>query len=235
MNSSVPWAAESFADAAQSIASTSSPGWYCRELATSDPLPRFALWALPKASTIRRRRGTSGKLSSVGALMALTVRQWYDLAVAAERTLRPRCRRETARPEVLQRRNSTDLPDLDQERRRKQDPVADHRKEQELDVLGEHVVASGKQRPAAGSALQCEAAANGRPDRDDVELAGHPDEVDDPPLQELVHVHRRRRVLQGGDVLDLHDGLEVAERMTVELVPHDVQLVVAPGIAERRP
>src|SRR5919108_1573536 len=152
MNSSVPWAAESFADAAQSIASTSSPGWYCRELATSDPLPRFALWALPKASPIRRRRGTSGK-----------------------------------------------------------------------------------QRPAAGSALECEAAANGRPDRDDVELAGHPDEVDDPPLQELVHVHRRRRVLQGGDVLDLHDGLEVAERMTVELVPHDVQLVVAPGIAERRP
>ena len=39
MNSSAPRASESFADAAQSILSMSSPGWYGREPATSEPEP----------------------------------------------------------------------------------------------------------------------------------------------------------------------------------------------------
>jgi hypothetical protein len=47
MNSSVPRADESRADAFQSIASTSSPGWYGRDPATSDPCPRRALVSPP--------------------------------------------------------------------------------------------------------------------------------------------------------------------------------------------
>ena len=49
---------------AQSIASTSSPAWYGRELATSEPGPRRALRSVPNARPISRRRGTSGKVSS---------------------------------------------------------------------------------------------------------------------------------------------------------------------------
>src|SRR5918992_4318908 len=98
MNSSVSCAAESFADAAQSIVSKSSPGWYGLELATSEPLPRLALCALPKASPISRRRGTSGKLSSVGPL---TVRlgEWDDFAVPAERCFGSRHCRHAPRAE----------------------------------------------------------------------------------------------------------------------------------------
>src|SRR5687768_12565658 len=122
MNSSVSWADDSFAEAAQSIASKSSPGWYGRELATSEPLPRLALCALPKASPISRRRGTSGKMCSVGPL---TLRERHDLAVVAEGGLWPRDLRETAIAEVLQRLGSADLPDLDEEGGREQDPVTD--------------------------------------------------------------------------------------------------------------
>ena len=67
MNSSSPRAAESFADAAQSIQATSSPGWYSRALATSDPIPRRALRTPPNASPITRRRGTSGKTAATQA------------------------------------------------------------------------------------------------------------------------------------------------------------------------
>src|SRR5215207_1397336 len=229
MNSSVPWAAESLADAAQSMASKSSPGWYGRELATSDPLPRLALCALPKASPISRRRGTSGKLSSVGPL---TVRQGNDLAVVAERGLRSRDGGETASAEVVQRLDSTDLADLDEEGRREQDPVPDHRQEQELDVLGKHVVPPREQRPTAGGPLEREAAANRGADRDDVELASDPDEVDDPALEQLVHVHRSRGVLEVGHLFDLDDRLELAQRMPVELVADDRELVVAARVTE---
>ena len=67
MNSSVPRAADSRADAAQSIQPTSSPGMYSRVLAMSEPTPRRALRTPPKASPITRRRGTSGKTVATGA------------------------------------------------------------------------------------------------------------------------------------------------------------------------
>src|SRR5918995_14716 len=229
MNSSVPWAAESLADAAQSMASKSSPGWYGRELATSDPLPRLALCALPKASPISRRRGTSGKLSSVGPL---TVRQGNDLAVVAERGLRSRHGGETPCAEVVQRLDSTDLADLDEEGRREQDPVPDHGQEQKLDVLGKHIVPPREQGPAAGGPLEREAAADRGPDRDDVELAGDSDEVDDPALEQLVHVHRRRGVLEVGYLFDLYNRFELAQRMPVELVADDLELVVTARVTE---
>ena len=64
-NSSFARAADSFAEAAQSIHATSSPGRYSRELATSEPMPRRALRTPPKASPITRLRGISGKVAAV--------------------------------------------------------------------------------------------------------------------------------------------------------------------------
>jgi hypothetical protein len=86
---------EILADAAQSIDSNVSPGWYGLELATFEPCPRFALFTLPKASPTSRRRGVSGKVSSVGPLTDAN-----DLAVAQGR-LGPRSSFEAARFEVL--------------------------------------------------------------------------------------------------------------------------------------
>ena len=70
MNSSLPRAEDRRADAPQSIMSTSSPGRYGLEPATSVPMPRRALCIAPKASPTSRRRGTSGKVSSRSAIRA---------------------------------------------------------------------------------------------------------------------------------------------------------------------
>ena len=56
-------AADRRADAFQSIASTSSPGRYGREPATSEPGPRRALRIAPNARPISRRRGASGNVT----------------------------------------------------------------------------------------------------------------------------------------------------------------------------
>src|SRR6188472_3579551 len=62
-NSSLPFAVDNRADAAQSMASMSSPGRYGREPATSVPEPRLRLFIVPNESPITRRRGTSGNVS----------------------------------------------------------------------------------------------------------------------------------------------------------------------------
>ncbi len=62
-NSSDPRASESRADAYQSILSTSSPGWYGREPATSEPSPRRMLWSPPNGRPSTRRRGMSGNVA----------------------------------------------------------------------------------------------------------------------------------------------------------------------------
>src|SRR5215210_2308983 len=178
MKSADSRAAESFADAAQSMLPMSSPGWYGLELATSDPRPRRALCMLPKARPIRRRCGTSGKVSSVGPDMLR--REGDDFSVTSERRLGPGRRGEAALAEVLLRLRAADPADLDEEGRREQDPMAEHRQEKHLDVLGQDVVASAEERPAARGALEREAAANGRADRDDLEVARRADDVDHP-------------------------------------------------------
>ena len=61
-NSSLPRAAESRAEAAQSIHATWSPGRYGREPTTSSPWPRRTLRRLPNETPTNRRRGTSGKV-----------------------------------------------------------------------------------------------------------------------------------------------------------------------------
>src|SRR5512134_434543 len=109
MNSSVPCAADRRAEAAQSIASTSSPGWYGRELATSEPVPRRALCTAPNARPISRLRGTSGKVRSVAPL----TRDVHDLA--AERGLGPRSNLEALLHETRCRLLAAVLADLHEE------------------------------------------------------------------------------------------------------------------------
>src|SRR5262249_56727187 len=65
MNSSEPCADDRRADDAQSIERASSPGRYGREPATSEPIPRRTLVIPPNGSPANRRRGASGKVSSV--------------------------------------------------------------------------------------------------------------------------------------------------------------------------
>src|SRR5919109_647619 len=227
MNSSVPRAEESLAEAAQSIVSTSSPGWYGRELATSDPVPRRTLCTAPKARPISRRRGTSGKVRSVASLTG----DLHDLA--AESGLRPRSQLEALLDEARRRLLAPVLADLDQERGREEDPVSDHGQEQLLDVLGNHVVALLQQRPRPCRPLEGEAAADGSADRDGVELARGAHEVDHPPLEQFVHIDVLARVVQHLDVFERDHRPELAERVAVPLVADDLQFLILLGIAER--
>src|ERR671936_391330 len=87
-NSSAARAEERRADADQSIARTSSPGWYGREPATSEPLPRRALCIPPKDKPTSRRRGTSGKTSV--ACISYELRSPSTSTLAPDRTLWPK-------------------------------------------------------------------------------------------------------------------------------------------------
>src|SRR4029453_9173716 len=84
----------------------------------SEPCPRFALFTLPNARPTSRRRGVSGKVSSVGPLT-----ETHDLAVAAQGRLGPWSSFEAARFEVLQCLDAADLPHLHEEGRCEQDAV----------------------------------------------------------------------------------------------------------------
>ena len=66
MNASSWRASESRADAAQSIACMSSPVWYGREPATSEPEPRRRLRIVPNERPTSRPRGTSGNVMPAG-------------------------------------------------------------------------------------------------------------------------------------------------------------------------
>ena len=74
MNASSWRASESRADAAQSIACMSSPVWYGREPATSDPEPRRRLRIVPNERPTSRPRGTSGKVMRPGRRRAAALR-----------------------------------------------------------------------------------------------------------------------------------------------------------------
>ena len=59
----------------------------------------------------------------------------------------------------------------------------EHGHEEPLDVVGDDVVAAVEERPRAGDALDGKTAADRAADRDDIELAGRANEVDDPVVQ----------------------------------------------------
>ena len=81
------------------------------------------------------------------------------------------------------------VADLGEEARPEEDAVQEHGHEELLDVLGRDVAARVQHGPRARRAVERERAADGAADRDDVELAGRADEVDDPARDGLVHEH----------------------------------------------
>src|SRR5437879_1658841 len=164
MNSSVPRAADSRADAAQSIQPTSSPGWYSRVLAMSEPTPRRALRTPPKASPITRRRGTSGKTVATARLSRCRRR---DVEIDVEAGLRRKL--QATRANFERRRIPASITDLGQEARPEEHAVHEHRDEQLLDVLGGDITARVQDRPGARCSVERERASHGAADRDEIE------------------------------------------------------------------
>src|SRR5436190_14453139 len=137
MNSSWSRAADRRADAFQSIVSTSSPGWYGREPAMSEPVPLRALCIAPNARPTRRRRGTSGNVCSrsMERRTALRDRWIRGDGVCVPGRLRPRHPLEALAPEAGERVAPADRARLGEERGREDDAVPQHRQEEHLDVL----------------------------------------------------------------------------------------------------
>ena len=143
MNSSVPRAADSRAEAAQSIASMSSPRTYGREPATSVPTPRRPPWhraeRQPDQPTARdegkdRRRGRS---SGRGLLV-----------IRLEDARRRRDAARARRAELGQRDVPAGAPGVRERLRREDDPVTEDRQEEVLDVDRGDVRAVVEERPA---------------------------------------------------------------------------------------
>src|SRR5690242_9508986 len=89
-----------------------------------------------------------------------------------------------------------------------------------------------QQRPSARNALERKAASYRAPHRDVLVLARCTNEIDDPPLQELVDVYLLHGSAQLAHVVDVDHRLEVAERMTVTLLRDDADLVRGARVAE---
>ena len=87
---------------------------------------------------------------------------------------------------------------------------------------------------AAGRALEREAAAHRRAERDELDLARRTDQRNDPALHDRVDVDVIDRLLQLEHVCDRDDRPQRIERMPAALVLHDPQLLVLVRIPERR-
>ena len=112
--------------------------------------------------------------------------------------------------------------------------MRDDGREELLDVLGLGVVAPVHERPRARRALEREAAAHRRAERDELDGARRADQRDDPALDDRVDVHVVDRLLQLEHVGERDDRAQRVERMPAALVLDDPQLLVLVGIAERR-
>src|SRR3954470_15807566 len=226
MNTSLSRAAERRADDGQSIQAASSPIWYSREPATSEPVPRRALLTPPNAGPTTRRRGMSGNVPAV------TLRRRRG---NVEVDVEPRLRREleTAGLDVEGGGGPTAVPDLRQEAGPEEQAVHEHWFDQPLDVLRGHVPAAVQHRPRPRRAVEGQRAADGAADRDDLQFACRPHEVDDPAPNRFVHEDLLHRGAHHRDVADVDAGLQPGQWMAAELLFHDPVLVVHVRIAER--
>ena len=104
-----------------------------------------------------------------------------------------------------------------------------------LDVLRGDERPAVQQRPGARDALECERPADGGADLHDLELACGAHEVDDPSLEERIDVHLLDGGVQRLELGEVDDGAQPAQRMAVQLIVEDAQLVLGVRIAERGP
>ncbi len=110
----------------------------------------------------------------------------------------------------------------------------EHRHEQELDVLGNHVRPSVEQRPRACCALEREAPADGAADDDRLLLARGAYELHDPAVEHVVDVDVLGRGTQIVDFVERHGRLQLVQGMSEALLLQDLQLVLHVRVAERR-
>ena len=181
-------ASESRADAYQSIRFTSSPGWYGREPATSDPWPRRWLCRPPNASPSTRRRWMSGKVAPVK-------RRRRRPALSSGRGASSRAlRRGTHRRAPSQPISRAVATKLGVKTIR---CMTTGRKSRSTST-GVTKLAAVHQRPRPRRALERERAAHRRADRDAVGLARRAHEPDHPASEQRVDVdvgHRAPELL----------------------------------------
>src|SRR4249919_628231 len=241
-NSSDPRAVDSLADAAQSIESMSSPGRYGREPATSVPAPRRRLFIVPNERPMTRRRGTSGKVRRAPGTarysgLEVRPRPHGSDPVFEERILfgaRLRGELEAARAKLLASLGPAPSTSARHAPRSEDDAMDEHRSEQSLDVLGDHVAPAVEERPRTGGALEREASAHRAPDDDRLLLTRRPHELDDPAMERVVDVYILCRGAQLVHLVEADDRLECVQRVHVALVGEDAELVVDARVPERR-
>src|SRR6185436_8833145 len=100
----------------------------------SEPEPRRTLFMPPNGRPANRRRGASGKVTSV-----LVTRDWHRL--------RPRRGCEALALDPFDGLVPADAARLGEERRTEHDTVQEHRREKPIDVLGDDVRTMIEQRP----------------------------------------------------------------------------------------
>src|SRR5579884_932361 len=153
----------------------------------SMPWPRRRLGRSPNGSPLSRRFGTSGNVRRSRTNMR-------RLALPVGR--RRRRELEAALADPAERLGAAEGARLREERRGEQEPVTEHRQEEQLDVVGNDMPATVQKRPRARGALERQAAADGRAGGDAFDAARRADELHDPAEDQVVDVDILDRALQ---------------------------------------
>src|SRR6476620_6393747 len=122
----------------------------------SEPEPRRTLFMPPNGRPANRRRGASGKVTSV-----LVTRDRHRLRSRLHIDgLRPRRGYEALALDPFDGLVPADTARLGEERRTEHDTVQEHRREEPIDVLRDDVRTMIEQRPRTSRALERKAAAH---------------------------------------------------------------------------
>src|SRR5215218_2635128 len=251
MNSSTPRASESLADAAQSIAATSSPGTYGRDPATSDPRPRRTLRMPPNERPTIRRRWTSGNVRREAGKLRRRLDDAdhqdgraqpgrpYELTGRTDRTSPPTRYSLAAVPNASASSCSPGRGATSRHWARNSSAAASHPVARACAMkLGANTIrwkSTGMKSRSTSPGVtyvRPESSAHARAARSSARLP-RTDEPHGPALHDLVDVDRLDGLAQLVD-LGEHDGRpQQRDRMRTELLAHDLQLVVLGRIAER--
>jgi hypothetical protein len=110
---------------------------------------------------------------------------------------------------------------------------AGERRRNSINELGVKITRCPSTGRIRRSTSERERAANGAADSDALELAGRAHDVDDPALDDLVHVDVLDRALQLDHLVDADHRHQLRERVAVPLLAQDPPLLVAPRVPER--
>ena len=114
------------------------------------------------------------------------------------------------------------------------DSMDQHRREEPLDVLGDHEATAVEQSPRPGRTLEREATPHGAPDDDRLLFARCTHQLDHPSMQDGVDVYVLCGCAQFVHLVQTDDRAKIVERVHVALIGEDLQLVGELRISERR-